>query len=126
MTEEQKPTPQFVGDKARAKTISLEWPVEYGGLTYTEIHLARLTTSEVAAFQASLAKLAPDAIVHCPIYRDADGAPIPDAVMDALDDDDAFELEKKVADFLPRRFRGAPAGASDPQTGATTEPSSEK
>ncbi|MCW2318310.1 hypothetical protein M2322_003877, partial [Rhodoblastus acidophilus] len=69
---------------------------------------------------------APDAIVHCPIYRDADGALIPDAVMDALDDDDAFELEKKVADFLPRRFRGAPDGVSGPQTGATTEPSSEK
>lgn len=103
---------RILSDRPRAKTIDLQWPVEFNGREYRSVTLVRLTAGEVAAFQSEIEKLLsadPDAKVRFPLFRDERGESIPDEVMDALDDDDRYSLEESAADFLPRRFRGSPA-----------------
>jgi len=78
------------------KTVPLAYPVEFNGIVYTQIGLHRMTAREVADFAKSIES---GGIVKPPCI-DA-----PQEVLEALDDDDAFELDKAVADFLPRRFR---------------------
>lgn len=117
----QKDAPHFLDARPRFRIVTLEWPLSFGGKEYREIHVVRLTAAEVSAFQESLKSLPPDAEVRWPIYRDAEGASIPDDVLDGLDDDDSLELDKAVRDFLPRRFRAAPAIASAPPSGEPTE-----
>lgn len=112
MTEENKPAPQFVGGKSRVKTVSLEWPVEYDGKVYDAISIKRLTAGEVADFEKKLAAV-PGGELRWPIFVDAVGVTIPDAVMDALDDDDNLELQKEMIDFLPRRYRPERAVANE-------------
>ena len=113
-------TPRFVTDKPRSAVITLDWPVEVGGRAYKEVVVARLTAAEVAAFQEAASKLPDGASPEWPIYRDVDGQPLPEAVLAALDDDDKFELDKAVRDFLPRRFQAALANALARSTGAST------
>jgi hypothetical protein len=120
MTDEAKPLPKFVGGAARLRSVPLSYPVEYDGAVYNEIVLARLTAAEVAAFQDAAAKLPDGASPEWPIYRNADGKPLPEAVLAALDDDDKFELDKALRDFLPRRFQAALANALARSTGAST------
>jgi hypothetical protein len=102
------------------KTVPLEWPVEFGGKTFSEIAIARLTAGEVAEFHKSVSALPPDAPVVFPVYRDADGGQLPDGLLDALDADDRDALDKEALYFLPRRFRGAEPSASAPAAGAVT------
>ena len=113
-------TTRFVTDKPRSTVVALDWPVEVGGKTYKEVVVARLTAAEVAAFQEAASKLPEGASPEWPIYRDADGQPLPDAVLAALDDDDKFELDKALRDFLPRRFQAALENASARSTGVST------
>jgi hypothetical protein len=118
---------RIVSDRPRAATIELDWPVEYAGHVYTAITVARLTASEVARFQDEIVQLlesGADTKVRLPLFRDEEGAPIPDAVMDALDDDDRLALDKAAANFLPRRFRGLAEQDSGPDIGAPTAASS--
>lgn len=121
-------SPRYVSDKPRHATITLDWPIEFEGTTYTEIGLRRLTAGEVAAFMdAARAKVEadPDANPRAPIFVDANGEPIPDALFDALDDDDGFKLDEAAQGFLPRRFQGAPrVSDSTPTDGSDTEPTS--
>lgn len=117
----QTDSPQFLDARPRFRVVTLEWPLSFGGKEYRDVHVVRLTAAEVSAFQEGLKALPADAEVRWPIYRDAEGAPIPDAVLDGLDDDDSLELDKAVRDFLPRRFRAAPAIASAPPSGEPTE-----
>jgi hypothetical protein len=95
--------PRFVGDRARVKTIALDWPVEFGGKIYEKIILKRLTVAEVSAFIDTLE----GGKARFPIFVDEDGAAIPGEVMEALDDDDGATIDKESLDFLPRRFREA-------------------
>ena len=120
MSEPENTAPRFVSERPRAKRVPLEWPVEFGGRTYAALSIARLTAGEVAAFQKSIAALPADAPVVFPVYRDADGGPLPDGLLDALDADDRDALDKAALDFLPRRFRGAEASASAPASGEPT------
>ncbi len=120
MSEPETSTPHFATDRPRAKTVPLEWPIEFGGKTYAALAIARLTAGEVAEFQKSIANLPPDAPVTFPVFRDADGAPLPDGLLDALDADDSDALDRAALDFLPRRFRGAEATASAPAAGEPT------
>ncbi|WP_222573562.1 hypothetical protein [Methylosinus sp. Sm6] len=108
--------PQFVDAAARRKTIELDYPVAYEGRTYTRIHLQRMTVREVADFIESI--VGKDEI-RFPLFRDDDGAHIPDAVLDGLDSDDRDVIDKAAVDFLPRRFRGVTEIASEPQVGDT-------
>lgn len=121
MSDEQ-PTaaPQFVGAGERFRSIPLTWPVEWGGRTYREIGLKRLTAGEVAAFQDAVAKLPNGVTASWPIYCDAAGDPISSEVLDALDDDDKFEIDKAVRDFLPRRFLDVLERASGRPNGGST------
>lgn len=112
--------PLFISKSPRFTSIDLQWPIAYRGKEYHSIRLVRLTVAEVAAFQESITDLAPNAKVRWPIYRDERMETIPDAVLDALDDDDSFRLEEIVRDFLPRRFQAAPASGLDPRNGADT------
>ena len=111
-------SPRF--DKPRLKAFPLTWPVEVGGKRYDAVCLKRMTAGEVAAFQEDVATLPDGAGAQWPIYADADGAPLPPAVLAALDDDDKFELDKAVRDFLPRRFQAALASDSSRANGAST------
>ena len=101
--------------------MPLEWPIDYDGRVYTEVHLVRLTAKDVADW---IERLDADGAGKFPIFRDAAGALIPDAVLDGLDADDREEVDKAAMDFLPRRFRGATASASAPADGEATGPSS--
>lgn len=87
---------RIVSDKERARTIELEWPVEFEGVVYDTVTIRRLTTKEVVDF---LATIDGQAQVRWPMYD------VPDAVLDALDDDDSFLLDEVVKGFLPRRFQ---------------------
>nr|USU31128.1 phage tail assembly protein [Methylobacterium sp. OTU13CASTA1] len=121
-------SPTFAVDRPRHATITLDWPIELEGTTYTEIGLRRLTAGEVAAFMdTARAKVEadPDANPRAPIFVDVDGEPIPDGLFDALDDDDGFKLDEAAKDFLPRRFQAVPrVGDSTPMDGSDTEPTS--
>jgi hypothetical protein len=112
--------PKFVGGPPRAHRVPLTYPIEYGGIIYEEIVVARLTAREVADFQDAAAKFVEGAPFVWPIYRDADGKPVPVEALDGLDDDDRLELDKAVRDFLPRRFQGALANVSAPPVGDST------
>ena len=120
--------PHFVGGKARRTSIALDFPVEFDGITYSEIGLRRLTAGEVSAFMdiaRAIVKADPDANPRAPIFTTTDGAPIPDGLFDALDDDDALRLDEAAASFLPRRFQAdREASASTPTAGSDTEPTS--
>lgn len=101
---EKQGAPRFVGSRVRQTSVLLEWPVEYAGKTYDSIGIKRLTAKEVSDFTARLDQEKVGAL-RWPVFVDSDGASIPDAVMDALDDDDNLALQKVMLDFLPRRFR---------------------
>jgi hypothetical protein len=117
--DETPAAPKFLGDRPRFKSVPLEWPIDYDGKEYREIHLVKLTAKEVADW---LETLDANGSAKFPIFRDADGAPIPDAVLDGLDADDREEVDKAAVDFLPRRFRGVTASASGSADGAATGP----
>ena len=110
------------GANSRAKIIPLAWPIVFGGIEYREIQLVRLTAGEVAAWQKEIAALPDDATTRLPIFRDVNGAPIPDGVMDGLDDDDAVALDEAALAFMPRRFRAAPASDTALPDGAPIAP----
>lgn len=120
MSDETTAIPVFLNAAARRRSVTLQWPLEYDGRVYAEIFIRRLTVAEVAAWVESLK--AGDGNSHMPIYVDAAGAPIPDAVIDALDDDDGVALDEVVRDFLPRRFRGQQESVSDPAAGENSAP----
>jgi len=118
---------RIVTDRPRAATITLEWPIAYNGRVYATITVARLTAAEVARFQEEIVQLldsGADAKVRLPLFRDERGELVPDAVLDALDDDDRLALDEAAAGFLPRRFRGLAAQDTGPDIGATTAASS--
>lgn len=113
----------------RFRKINLEWPLEYDGKVFGDITLRRLTAAEVAAF---VERLDGAKKFRFPMFFDEGGSPIPDEVLDALDDDDTLALDAACADFLPRRFRempeptlspARPAPESAPSDGDTIAPS---
>lgn len=121
--------PVFEGGPPRIKSVSLRYPVRYDGKLYDAVTVRRLTVAETAAFESRVAtqlKADPASRVRWPVYYDSAGNPLPDVVIDALDADDKWEVDKIVADFLPRAWLAAgEVGAMSPATGASTEPSSD-
>ncbi len=125
MTDEPKAAPKFLGARERFRAVPLEDPLEYDGKTYSAIVVRRLTARDVADFEEFLQarlKTEPNARIRWPLYVDANGALIPDAVMDGLDADDKFELDKVAASFLPRQYRDAPATGTPQENGGSTAP----
>ena len=108
---------------ARRKAYPLTFPVSYEKREYRFIYLQKMTVGEVAAFQAKLRALPDDALaLRFPVLRDEVGNEVPSAVLDALDDDDMYELDRLVVDFIPLRFRGEMPSGSDPALGGATAP----
>lgn len=95
--------PRFVGDKPRSKVVPLDWPIEYDGKTYDSVTVSRLTAAQVAAFYERLRETVKqgDAPARFSMFD------VPDVVLDALDDDDAVQINEVVERFLPRGFRAA-------------------
>lgn len=114
MAEETKPA------RPLSRAIPLEFPKTVDGVLWNEIHLARLTAGEVRDFEERLAAGDDSTRVRLPVFRDAAGAPVPENVLDALDDDDILALEVASKDFLPRRFLGLASAASTQGPGAAT------
>lgn len=121
------PVARIVVSRRVLRTIPLAYPVEFGERVYEAVTLRRPTTAEVADFARLLAADLEGATRHFPVYFDADGAAIPDAVLDALDADDFDAITAEIEDFLPnrlRRMRAPPAPASTPDAGSSTAPTS--
>lgn len=113
---------QFLSDSPRSKTIELSWPTSFDGGNYQPITMIRLTAGDVARLEDELEVLLrdnPDAALRFPIFWDETGAPVPEEVLDALDDDDRFELDRAAADFFPRQCLGIAEPFSGPGTGRT-------
>ena len=127
MTETAEQTTErdgFVDPSGRSRAFTLKHPIIVAGRTYSEIHLARLTVAEVAAFIEAVSSVDKRSAIAWPVYRDADGAPLPQAVLNALDDDDGYAIEQGLADFLPLRLRALVDGATGRPDGEPTAPSS--
>ena len=98
----------FLPGRERVKRVDLEWPLVHEGREYREIFVKRLNAGEVAELMREIDAMReadPQGRVRWPIFVDADGALIPDAVMDGMDDDDKLAIDAVATDFLPRRFR---------------------
>jgi len=95
------PVAKIVSPKSREQAVPLEYPVEFDGKTWTEIVVRRVSAGEVDAFMEALAE---DKQVMPPVID------CPREVYDAMDDDDRFELDRVMLDFLPRRLKVAAAG----------------
>lgn len=116
----------YLGDKPRVVDFPLAWPLQVDGVEFRSITVKRLTTREVGVFVDQIRGKAAGERVRFPIFVDAAGQPIPDAVWDALDPDDTDALTEVADRFLPARFRdGRETDASDPATGATSGASSD-
>lgn len=114
MAEEPKPA------RPLSRAIPLEFPKTVDGVLWNEVHLARLSAGEVRDFEKKLSGADDSTHIRLPIFRDASGAPVPENVLDALDDDDILALEEASRDFLPRRFLGPASAASTQGAGAAT------
>jgi hypothetical protein len=117
-------SPAFVDPSGRSRAFKLKYSVTVGGRVYTEIYLARLTVAEVAQFLEAVSNSDKRSAIAWPVYRDENGEPIPQAVLNALDDDDGFAIEKDLIDFLPLRLRALLDGATGRPDGEPTAPSS--
>lgn len=94
------PAPVFVDNgRPRFRVVTLEWPLSFDGKTYSEIVVRRMTAAQVSEFVDQIRDDAKLAIL--PMFD------VPAAVIDALDADDAEEVNKAVNDFLPRSLRPA-------------------
>jgi len=112
---------RFLSQAERAKTIELEWPIEFEGRAWHRIVIKRLTAREVMEFtEKVLSKKEDSADLALPVFKDEEGKELPAGLLDALDADDRDLLNEAALDFLPRRFRGAAANASAPADGAPT------
>lgn len=122
------PAPEVIGGPPRSLTIQLEYPLGWGGREYHAITLRRPTSVEVGQFfEALVAKdeATAEDLLFFPVFFDQDGAPVPAAVLEGLDDDDRAEVMGRVSGFLPRRLQAlqdASPSSFGADTGAATEP----
>jgi hypothetical protein len=108
--------PVHVRQADRFRVVPLDWPIEFGGVTYDKITVNRMTTAQVAAFVAATENgSSDDGYAALPMF-DA-----PRVVIDALDADDAERVNETVLDFLPRRYRDT--ALSSPTGGESTSAS---
>ncbi len=100
--EEQKtqqpapPVAHIAGGSEREKMVRLAWPVEFDGKLWTEIKVRRVTGKEVAAYFSKMRDGDTEAVapmIDCP-----------QAVWDAMDDDDQVTVDEAARPFWPRRL----------------------
>lgn len=100
--EEQTPAPaaKIVGNKERSRTVPLEWPVEFDGVTYEKLTIRRV---QGADFKKIAALNGQDEEYHLAALL----ADVPWQVIAALDGDDFVAVQEAVKDFLPRKLQAA-------------------
>ena len=88
-------------------TITLKYPVEFGGATYSELTLKRLNAGALAKLEAEMREKGLDdndrirsALLIIPI-----AAGVPEEVAGLLDAEDFTAVNEAVADFLSPRGR---------------------
>jgi hypothetical protein len=88
-------------------TIPLEYPVEFGGATYSELTLGRLDAGALAKIEAEmrLQGLDDGDKIRSSIILISASARIPDDVVRLLDATDFNAANEAVADFLSSRAR---------------------
>ena len=89
-------TARIVSEAPREKVVPLAWPIEFGGKTYSEVRIKRVSGKEMRDF---VNKLQAGENSVPPVFD------IPIEVYDAMDADDADMLDKEGLDFLPRSLR---------------------
>ncbi len=106
-TQQPAPVARIVSDKERERLVTIEYPVEFDGVTYDAIRIRRVTGKQMAEFFARVrgtdGNVMPP-VVDCPVE-----------VWNAMDADDQFSVDQEAADFMPRRLKQviaatAPAG----------------
>ncbi|GJE00022.1 phage tail assembly protein [Methylobacterium isbiliense] len=113
-------TARIVGGPPRSRVVLLTWPIEFEGRVISEVTVRRMSAAEVRAFVDAVTE--GEANPPLPMFEDADGRPIPAAVLDAMDNDDFDALDRVSADFLPAALRGALTSSSTPQAGDGPSP----
>lgn len=119
MNDITEPTPtsvaHIVGGPDRVETITLAYPVEFNGRTWTEITLKRLTAADLKAFFDTPQR---DRVNDTPWF-DA-----PREVLAGLDLDDEDRVMERADLFIPARFRVAPASGQGSPAGDNSSPAS--
>jgi hypothetical protein len=104
-----KAPPKFVGDEQdRTITLTLEFPVEWDGVTYTEITVTRPTIKTWRAYMRAVGEAV---AAHGPDAEDTVDQPFvsaPAVVVNALDFVDGGRLEGVIDGFFERSSLPAP------------------
>lgn len=113
---EKTPPPKFIGDEEDRKiTLHLEFPVEWGGVTYTQITVTRPTIKVWKAYTRAVAE---EVAKHGPDAEDTVDQPFvsaPAVVINALDFIDGARLEGIIDGFFER------TSLPSEETGETSE-----
>lgn len=121
----EPPPPVFAPGRERSASFPLDWPVTYGGVTYTTLVLRRPSAREIGVY---LEALADGARIPLPVFFTPEGDAVPFQVIDALDSDDDDRIFGRLNDFLPDRLLRAinvvSGPSSIPPSGETTAPTS--
>lgn len=90
----------FIGGKAWAKTIPLDYPFEYEGRVVSEITAHRMTTAEVGAVADQLGT----AFTRWDLIAAMVGLPV--EVLRGLEAGDGDAVMEAAIDFLPKALKG--------------------
>lgn len=108
--------PVYTRKDARTKTIKLEWPLEYDGVTYTEVTARRLTGKDILSVRKLAASGGDMETAMFAMVCD-----IPVEVIEALDAQDVMRVVEAAQDFLPQESESeseqtTSTGTNTPQT----------
>ena len=96
----------------RFEVVTLDWPVDYDGVTYDRITVSRMTVSQLASYVDTIQT--DSGLSALPMFD------VPRAVVDGLDADDGAKLDEVAYRFLPQQLRNT--AASLPLGGGNTSP----
>ena len=91
------PTAKVVCSGEHEKLVPLEWPIEFDGVTYTQIRVHRVSGKQVRDYLQALRTSEVDILppmIDCPIE-----------VWNALDADDQQTVDEAAAAFTPKRLK---------------------
>ncbi len=88
-------------------TVTLKYPVEHGGATYSELTFQRLNAGTLAKLEAEMRErdLNDEDRIRSSILLISAAARIPEEVVGLLDAEDFNSANEAVADFLSSRAR---------------------
>ena len=92
---------RIVSVKVRDAMYPLVYPVEFNGVTYSEVRMKRCSGKDVADYMSAMESTDNPASLMPPFLD------FPRAVYDQMDDDDRLGLEVAVVPFIPQRLSAA-------------------